>query len=175
VNGAARQATPFFEDVPIGIEIASIIKGPLTTVHLMRWSAAMENWHKIHYDRDFARQHEGLPDLLINGSFKQQFLVQLLKDWAGPQGWLWKASFQFRAMNKVGETLRVWARTTDKREVPGFGLVDLEIGIVNEHGIESTPGTGIVALPLRHGPPLPYPFVPPAHERQPQVSTTEMT
>ena len=29
----------------------SLRKGPLTTVHLMRWSAAMENWHKIHYDQ----------------------------------------------------------------------------------------------------------------------------
>jgi len=153
--------TPFFEDVPIGLELVRLRKGPLTTVHLMRWSAAMENWHRIHYDHRFAVEHDGLPDLLINGSFKQQFVVQLLKDWAGPAGWLWKVSFQFRAMNRVGEALDIWGRVTGKQGVPGFGLVQLDIGIVNEHGRESTPGSATVALPLRDGPPLPYPFVPP--------------
>ncbi|MEO5671396.1 MAG: acyl dehydratase [Ramlibacter sp.] len=155
-------ATPFFEDVAAGMEVASLMKGPLTTVHLMRWSAAMENWHRIHYDHAFATGHDGLPGLLVNGSFKQQFVMQLLKDWAGPQGWVWKAAFQFRAMNQAGETLRIWARVKDKRRANGFGLIDLELGIVNEHGIESTPGTAVVVLPYRGGPPVPYPFVPPA-------------
>lgn len=154
--------TPFFDDVPVGLELMRLRKGPLTTVHLMRWSAAMENWHRIHYDRRFAIEHDGLPDLLVNGSFKQQFVVQLLKDWAGSAGWLWKVSFQFRAMNKVGETLEIWSRVTGKTPAPGYGLVHLDIGIVNEHGMESTPGTATVALPLRGGLPVPYPFVPPA-------------
>src|SRR6185369_7081582 len=97
----------------------------------------------------------------INGSFKQQFVMQLLKDWAGAEGWVWKAAFQFRAMNKVGETLRVWARVTGKREVKDYGLVELELGITNDDGVESTPGTAVVALPYRNGKPLPYPFVAP--------------
>jgi acyl dehydratase len=154
--------SPLFEDVPVGFELPGLTKGPLTTMHLMRWSAAMENWHRIHYDRDFAIGHDKLPDLLVNGSFKQQFIVQLLKGWAGEDGWVWKVSFQFRAMNKVGETLRVWAQVKDKREAQGYGLVEISLGIVNEHGVESTPGTAVVALPLRGGPAVPYPFVPPA-------------
>ncbi|MBN9428629.1 MAG: acyl dehydratase [Burkholderiales bacterium] len=156
------RATPRFEDVAIGTELPALRKGPLTTTHLMRWSAAMENWHKIHYDAPYAQQQEKLPGLLINGSLKQQFVMQLLKDWAGPEGWVWKARLQFRAMNLVGETLSVWARIVGKRQAPAFGLLDLELGIVNEAGVESTPGTAIVALPYRDGPPLPYPFVPPA-------------
>lgn len=152
--------TPRFEDVEIGFELPPLVKGPLTTAHLMRWSAATENWHKIHYDRTFAQEHDHLPDLLINGSFKQQFVLQLLKDWAGPEGWPWKSSFQFRAMNKVGETLTVWGRVTGKRKGDRYGLVDLDTGVRNEHGVESTPGKAVVALPLAQGPALPYPFVP---------------
>jgi acyl dehydratase len=152
---------PCFEDVPVGLEPLRLVKGPLTTVHLMRWSAAMENWHRIHYDRRFAVEHDKLPDLLINGSFKQQFVVQWLKDWAGSSGWLWKVSFQFRAMNQVGETLSVWGRVTGKREVEGFGLVEFELGIVDAQGRESTPGKATVALPYRGGPALPYPFIAP--------------
>lgn len=154
-------ATRFYEDVAVGAPIPTLDKGPLTTMHLMRWSAAMENWHRIHYDRTFAIEHDGLPDVLINGSFKQQFIVQMLKDWAGPQGWVWKVAFRFRAMNQVGETLQVWARVSAKHETPAFGLVELELGILNDHAAESTPGTAVVALPFRRGPPLPYPFVAP--------------
>jgi acyl dehydratase len=151
-----------FEDVKVGDELPCLEKGPLTTAHLMRWSAAMENWHKIHYDKPFAVEHDKLPGLLINGSFKQQFIVQLLKDWAGPTGWVWKVDFQFRAMNIVGETLYLWARVTSKREAPDYGLVELDLGIVNEQGKESTPGKATVALPYRGGKPVPYPFVAPA-------------
>jgi len=150
-----------FEDVAVGQEIEALVKGPFTTPHLMRWSAAMENWHKIHYDRKFAVEHDKLPDLLINGSLKQQFIAQCLKDWAGDSGWLWKFKFQFRAMNLIGETLYVWARVSGKREASEFGLIDLEIGIRNQTGQESTPGSAVIALPYRGRDAVPYPFVPP--------------
>ncbi len=153
--------TPRFDDVEVGLELPRLVKGPLTTAHLMRWSAATENWHKIHYDRSFTQEHDHLPDLLVNGSFKQQFIAQFLKDWAGPEGWTWKSFFQFRAMNKVGETLTVWGRVTGKRRAQHFGWIDLDTGIVNQAGMESTPGQAVIALPYRDGPPLPYPFVTP--------------
>lgn len=151
-----------FEDVKAGDDIRPLIKGPLGTMHLMRWSSAMENWHRIHYDRTFAQEHDKLPDLLVNGSLKQQFIVQLLKDWAGRDGWVWKVAFQFRAMNLVDETLDIWARVTGTRDAGPYGLVELELGIRNAAGAESTPGTATVALPHRDGPAVPYPFRAPA-------------
>jgi acyl dehydratase len=156
-----QTSTSRFEDVKAGDLVPELVKGPLTTAHLMRWSSAMENWHKIHYDRTFAVEHDKLPDLLVNGSLKQQFVMQLLKDYAGPEGWIWKIKFQFRAMDTVGATLIVWARVKSKRRAVRFGLVDLELGIRNGSGVESTPGEATIALPYRDGPALPYPFVPP--------------
>ncbi|HUI13538.1 MAG TPA: acyl dehydratase [Xanthobacteraceae bacterium] len=160
---ATAQQT-FFDDVAAATAIPELAKGPLSEPILMRWSAAIENWHRIHYDRDFAISHDKLPNLAINGTLKQQFVVQCLRRWAGPAGWLWKVSFQFRALNLVGETLRIWARISDKRELADYGLVDLELGILNDVDRESTPGTAVVALPYRNrGAGVPYPFVPP-HE-----------
>lgn len=153
-----------FEDVAVGDALPEIQKGPFTTPHLMRWSSAIENWHKIHYDRDFAQQHDKLPDLLVNGSLKQNFLLQICKDWATHHGWPWKVSFQFRAMDVVGTTLFVWGKVKRKLQLPDYGLVELELGIRNEAGKQSTPGTALVALPYRDGPPVPYPFVPPSPE-----------
>jgi acyl dehydratase len=64
-------------------------------------------------------------------------------------------------MNLVEETVRAWGRVTGKREGPDFGLIDIELGIINDAGKESTPGTAIVALPYKNGKALPYPFIPP--------------
>ena len=151
----------YFEDVTVGMDIPSLTKGPMTTPHIMRWSATMENWHKIHYDTPFAINHDKLPGVLLNGSFKQQWLAQLLKDWVGVNGWVWKMNYQFRAMNLVGEKLTIWGKVTGVRRAPDFGLVVVELGIVNQDGKESTPGKATVAVPYRGGKPVPYPFVPP--------------
>ena len=153
----------FFESVTVG-DVAELTKGPLTTAHLMRWSAATENWHKIHYDQKFTLEHERLPGLLINGSLKQQFLVQMLKAWAGPGGRVWKLSFQFRGMNVAGETLTAWAKVKSLSKQAAYGLVEFDIGIRNEKGVESTPGSAVVALPYQNGEALPYPFMPSAAE-----------
>ena len=64
-------------------------------------------------------------------------------------------------MNQVNETLRAWATVTDTRKTDDFGLVDLEIGLLNNEDKESTPGTATVALPYKDGKPVPYPFIPP--------------
>ena len=59
-----------FDDIEIGQDIPTVEKGPMTTAHIMRWSAAMENWHRIHYDWKYATQHDGLPDVMVNGSWR---------------------------------------------------------------------------------------------------------
>ncbi|WP_417725704.1 hypothetical protein [Salipiger sp.] len=148
-----------FARVALGDRI-ELTRGPLRETHLMRWSSAMENWHRIHYDLDFSLNHEKLPGLLISGSLKQQFIVQLLSRWAGPSGWLVSASFQFRAMNVVGETLTAWAEVTGLDEKSDHGLVTFDLNIRNEAGKDSTPGKGVVALPLSAGRPVSRPFVP---------------
>ena len=153
-----KPAPLVFEDLEVGDEIPELVRGPLLEPHLMRWSASIENWHRIHYDQRFTVEHDGLPALLINGSWKQHFLVQVARQWAEPEGWLRRISFQFRAMDVVGSTLHAWGRITELAEQDGYGVAKLEIGIRNQDGQQSTPGTATVVLPLRGGPAVPYPF-----------------
>ncbi|MCK0209939.1 acyl dehydratase [Starkeya koreensis] len=154
--------TVYFENVAIGDDIPVLTKGPMTTAHIVRWSAAMENWHKIHYDWRYATEHDGLPDVLINGSWKQHVLAQVLSDWAGETGWLWKMNFQYRGMNIPGDTLFAWGRITGKNQRGNYGVIELEIGLKDQNGKEGSPGTATVVLPLRGGPAVPYPFDPAA-------------
>lgn len=151
----------YFDDVEIGSSIPELSKGPMTTAHIMRWSASMENWHRIHYDRPYATEHDKVPDVLVNGSWKQHVLAQMLKDWSGPDSWPWKIKFQYREMDLPGDTITAWGRVTGKFEKNGLGYVDLDIGLRNSRGLESTQGTAVVVVPKRGGNPVPYPFVPP--------------
>ncbi len=147
-----------FEDVQIGDLLPPVVKGPMSPVHLMRWSAAIENWHRIHYDGRFATEHDGLPDLLVNGSWKQHVMVQVVKDWVGLDGWLWKISFQFRGMDRVWDTVTAWGRVTAKEAKGNYGIVHCEIGMRNQRGEEGTAGTAVCVLPMRGGDAVPYPF-----------------
>ena len=146
---------PLLDDIEAGQELEPLTRGPLLPPHLMRWSASIENWHRIHYDRPYTVSHEGLPDLLVNGSWKQHFVLQLLRRWAGTTGWVWTVDFQFRGMNLVGETLTAWGRVRDLRAAGEFGVVELDTGIINQEGRESTPGAARVLVPRRGGPALP--------------------
>ena len=149
-----------FEDIEVGQDLPSLFKGPMTTAHIMRWSAAMENWHPMHFDRRYATEQRGLPDVLVNGSWKQHVVLQFVADWAGETGWPWKIRFQFRGMNVPGDTLEAWGKIVAKHARKPFGVVDLEIGLRNQKGDDGTPGSASVVLPKRNGPAVPYPFDP---------------
>ncbi len=150
----------------VGDLLPTLTIGPLTTTHAMRWSAAIENWHRIHYDQAFAIYHEGLPNVLIQGSWKQSVLCRYLKDLCLPDGWLWKVGFQHRAMIVPGDTVTCWARVTGNTLVQGVGHVALEVGMRLQSGVETCPGTATLVLPARGGPAVPYPFVAPALQGQ---------
>ena len=150
----------YYDDVREEMELPKYIYQP-TPTHLFRWSAGIENWHRIHYDLDFAINHDKLPSILVQGSWKQSVVPQYLKDWTLPEGWPWKASFQHRAMLVPGDVLIMWGKVREKYEKEGLGFVDLDIGMKTHAGTESMPGTATVVLPIRGGRPIPYPFVPP--------------
>jgi len=147
-------------DLVVGARAGELDKGPITTAHIMRWSAAVENWHRIHYDYRFATGHDKLPDVLINGSWKQHVLVQLVKDALGVDGWLWKIKFRYRKMDIAGDTIRATAEVVDKQEIDGLSFVTLRVVLTNQNGEVSTAGFAIGVLPLPGGPKVPYPFVP---------------
>lgn len=50
----------------------------LDSRHLFRFSAITFNTHRVHYDRDWARTVEGLPDLLVHGPLTRMLLLDAL-------------------------------------------------------------------------------------------------
>lgn len=60
----APEAPLFSEEVEVG------------PVRLFRYSAATYNAHRIHYDRDYARDHERYPGLVVHGPMQATLLME---------------------------------------------------------------------------------------------------
>jgi len=151
-------AARYYEDVEVGDVLGTLDKGAITTSHIMRWSAAVENFHRIHYDQRFATGHDGLPDVVINGSWKQHVLVQLVKDGLGALGWTWRLRFRYKKLDLAGDSISGRAEVIGKQVVEGLGFLVLRVQLLDQNGAESTGGFAIGVLPLRGGPAVPHPF-----------------
>ena len=139
----------YFEDVAVGDRLPPVIKGPMTTTHLVRWAAANGNYARIHWDLPFAQSEQGLPNVVVNGSLKNQYLGQLFIDFAGEDGWFTRFYVQHRGMDFPGDLLTASGVITGKREADGFGLVDCTVELSNSRGQQTAAGQGTVILPKR--------------------------
>lgn len=151
----------YYDDVEIGQELPKYIR-KRSGVEFFRWSAVVENTHRLHYDYPHSYNHDKLPGILFGGTHRRSLIASWLKNWTLPGGWVWKFNWQLREMVTAGEVTILWGRVIDKRIADGMGLVDIEWGILNQDNIDSNPGTGTLVLPIRGGKEIPYPFVAPA-------------
>ena len=140
-------AQKHFEDVSVGMPLEQVIKGPLTTTHLVRWAAANGNYARIHWDLPFAQIHQGLSNVVVNGSLKNQYLGQLMIKLAGQEGWFKRFYVEHRGMDYPGDIITGSGVVTALREVGGYGHVDCEVNLTNNRGDTTATGRGTVVLP----------------------------
>jgi acyl dehydratase len=146
---AGPQEQRYYEDVEVGVELPPVVKGPMTTTHLIRWAAANGNYARIHWDLPFAQLHQGLPNVVVNGSLKNQYLGQLLLNFAGEEGWFKRFYVEHRGMDFPGDVLTAFGAVTGKREVGGYGHLDCHVGLRNSRGQQTASGHATVVLPKR--------------------------
>jgi hydroxyacyl-ACP dehydratase HTD2-like protein with hotdog domain len=137
----------FYEDVDSGDQIPALTV-VVDETQMFFFSAATYNGHRIHYDKDWARDTEGYDNVLVQGPLQAALLSRALTDWIGGAGRLVAFSVQNRAIAYPGQQLTFGGVITGKRE---GGLVDLDIFC--KRGDEVLmPGTATVALPSKVGP-----------------------
>jgi hydroxyacyl-ACP dehydratase HTD2-like protein with hotdog domain len=140
----------FYEDVREGEGIPSIEK-EVSSVAILMYVAAVWLMDRIHFDHPFATIRRGLPGVVAPGNMGGDYYAQLLSEFAGEAGQVRKMSFQFRNFMLAGDTLDVGGRVARKYVDGGKGLVELELWIKNQNGVNCVPGKGLVALPMRAG------------------------
>ena len=149
----------YFENTVIGMELPPVVKGPLTTTHLVRWAAANGNYARIHWDLPFAQLRQGLPNVVANGSLKNQYLGQLLVNFAGDDGWFKEFHVEHRGMDYPGDVITAFGTVTGKEERDGFGYVECQVGLRNSRGEQTASGKAKVVLP-KNGQRLPLVWEP---------------
>jgi hydroxyacyl-ACP dehydratase HTD2-like protein with hotdog domain len=139
-----------YEDVETGSVITPLTV-TVTETQMFFFSAATYNGHRIHYDKDFARDVEGYDNVLVQGPLQAALLSRALTDWIGGDGRLVAFSVQNRAIAYPGQELTFGGVVTGKRSTDGQALVDLDIFCRRGDDV-LMPGTATVALPRRSTP-----------------------
>ena len=76
-----------------------------TTVDLFAYGAATWDWHRMHYDAEYARG-KGFPGPVIDGQMYGAVFAAVAMKWAGPRAFMRKMSLKMKSMAFAGDTLR---------------------------------------------------------------------
>ena len=76
-----------------------------TEVDLVAYGAATWDWHRLHYDLEYARSRK-LPGVLVDGQAFGALLARAALEWAGPKAFITRMSFRMKSMAFAGDTLR---------------------------------------------------------------------
>ena len=143
--------------------------------HWNRYAAVNDEFIDVHMSADAARA-AGQPDVFGMGNLRVAYVHNALHDWLGGAGDIATFACQFRALNFLGDTLRTVARVTAKQVIDDLRTIDLEIGVVNQNGDETMPGSARVVLFDPSGARMPEPESPPVATRPaPGVHLDEAT
>lgn len=127
--------------VKVGDELPPMTKNA-SRAQLFQFSAATNNPHRIHYDRDYAGV-EGHPDVLVHGPLQGAWLHEFVATWAGPRGRVLELSWQNRGRAFPERDLTFRGRVT---AIDG-DRVSIEVWEEDATGAVLMPGKAAVRLP----------------------------
>ena len=134
-----------FDDVRIGDGIPELVR----TTHFAEWNryaAVNDEFIGIHMDDDAGRAAGNDGGAFGMGNLLLAYLINMLRTWIGDDGEIRSLRTQYRSINQKGDELRCIGQMTGKEIVDGAPLVHLDIDVVNQNGVSTTPGTATVML-----------------------------
>ncbi|MEY4371702.1 MAG: hypothetical protein RL219_471 [Actinomycetota bacterium] len=113
-------------------------------------TSALEPIYAVHYNQHAARAM-GVAMQYDVGFQRQCWHVHLLTDWIGDDGWVKRASAQYRSFVYLSDVVRLGGHVTAKYiDDEGEAVVDIATTAMNQRGQDVMPGTATVALPKRN-------------------------
>ena len=134
----------------VGDRIADLVRRP-TEVQLFAFSAVTWNTHRIHYDRRYAQEDEGYPDVLVQSHLHACFLGQAVAAAWGPRARIARLGWQNRRIAVPGDRLTVSGEVTAVRHEPDGAHVELALEERNQRGELCVKGWATVVLPEDEG------------------------
>ncbi len=172
--------TRYWEDVEVGEKLPQIVRGPLglsdiiaycigaSPVQISAHGLALREYRKhpawafrdsntfalepiygVHYNKAAANA-AGLPYPYDTAVQRHCWLMQLMTNWMGDDGWLKNSYARYRNFVYLSDVLWISGTVTRKHvDESGECCVDIKSTAVNQRGEEVMPGTATVILPSR--------------------------
>lgn len=170
-----------WEDVQVGDELPPVIKGPFgltdmiaycvgaTPVQLAAHGTQLRNYRKhpawafrdpdtcalepiyaVHYNKN-AAQGAGLPAPYTAGVQNQSWLINLLTNWMGDEGWLKRNYAEYRKFVYFSDVVRFTGKVAKKYiDENGEYCVDIIANGINQRDEEIIPSLSTVILPSKN-------------------------
>ncbi len=173
-----RTVERYWDDVKVGDQLERIIKGPLTPtaeiafesyfgIYLVGNQVAANLYAKhpalmipneqgvpeppqrVHWDNAFTQRLLGLPGAYDLGPERCSWLIHLMTNWIGDNGFLRMIDVQYRKFNYMGDVTWCRGEVTDKFEKNGVGYVRCQIECVNHRDEVTATAKAEAELPRR--------------------------
>lgn len=118
-----------------------------TLVQVVMYAAAMWEFQRIHFDRDWA-VGEGLPGPIVHGPLLGNYLTQAAASWAGTDCTIRRLQWRNRGIAPIDEPLSCGGAVTGKSLVDGASAIDCDVWIDNSIGDRIVTGSITVELAL---------------------------
>lgn len=170
----------YWEDTQVGQELEPVIKGPFgltdmiafcvgaAPVQLLAHRAALRLYERhpawafrdpathalepiygVHYNKT-AANNAGLPYPYDVGTQRQCWLIHLLTDWMGDDGWIKRNYAEYRQFVYHSDVVWLQGKVTKKYvDENGECCVDIETSAINQRGQNTAPGESTIILPSR--------------------------
>jgi acyl dehydratase len=168
----------YWEDVSVGQETPTLVRGPLTIGDMVCWNAALGPAYKAGrlgyldllkaphnaarnpitgWKVKYSQQHEdfnlssrrGMPGPFDNGVMRFAWVCPLVTNWMGDDGFLRRLYVQVKAPNIYGDTTWYSGKVAEKIRDNDGARVRIQIAGINQVGITTTTGEADVILPAR--------------------------
>nr|HID58805.1 acyl dehydratase [Desulfobacterales bacterium] len=172
--------TRYWEDVNVGDELTPVVKGPFGLTDMIAYcvgaapvqiaahgvqlrlykkhpawgfrdplTSAWEPVYGVHYNKAAANAI-GNPYPYDVGAQRHGWLINLITNWMGDEGWLKRSYAEYRRFVYHSDVVWFRGRVTRKYiDEDGEHCVDIETSGVNQRGENTMPGVSTVVLPSR--------------------------
>jgi len=80
-------------EVQVGDSLPELVH-EVTSTSVILGALASRDWRPMHHDRDFAREHNGTPDIFMNTPNQAAWLERFITDWGGPKARIGRYKFR---------------------------------------------------------------------------------
>lgn len=138
-----------WEEVSVGDGLGPLVKGPLSIMDVVAWSAATSGV----VDDDCGYSEGGLDDQSATGPEQIAWIGQMLTDWMGDHAFLHRLKIEVIASPPLGATTTITGQVTAVELVEGRPTAHIALTATDQDDQVTAQGTAEIVLPsVEHGP-----------------------